>query len=72
MTIPGFDIRYSYMTDISYLRQWIKNPGILKWFPIQKKKRLKMPFNVGSAFAGGAAASRPQSNISLVGSGLFF
>ena len=39
MDIPGFDIRYTYVTDISYLRQWIRSPGILKWFPMSEEER---------------------------------
>lgn len=39
--IPGLDIRYTYVTDISYLRQWIKSPGMLKWFPMTEEKEVE-------------------------------
>ena len=41
MDIPGFDIRYTYVTDISYLRQWIRSPGMLQWFPMTEEKEVE-------------------------------
>ena len=35
------DIRYTYVTDISYLRQWLKTPGMLHWFPVSAEKELE-------------------------------
>lgn len=39
--IPGFDLRYTYVTDISYLRTWLQAPGMLHWFPMQEEKELE-------------------------------
>lgn len=39
--IPNFDIRYTYVTDMSYLRQWMKSPGMLKWFPVKEEKEVE-------------------------------
>jgi putative acetyltransferase len=39
--IPNFDIRYTYTTDLSYLRQWIQLPGMLKWFPMKTEKEVE-------------------------------
>ncbi len=41
MEIPGFDIRYTYVTDISYLREWVNHPTILKWFPMATEKEVE-------------------------------
>ena len=36
--MEGLDIRYSFVTDISYLREWVSNPETLKWFPFSTEK----------------------------------
>ena len=41
MDIPGFDIRYTYVTDISYLRQWMRSPSMLQWFPMTEEKEVE-------------------------------
>lgn len=33
-TIEGLDIRYTDLSDAKYLREWLKEPGILRWFPM--------------------------------------
>lgn len=38
---PGFDIRYTYVSDMQYLRQWLNAPGILHWFPMQEEKEIE-------------------------------
>jgi putative acetyltransferase len=32
--LPGFDIRYTEMSDAKYLREWLDEKEILKWFPM--------------------------------------
>ncbi len=32
--LPGFDIRYTQLSDTPYLRKWMKNEAVLKWFPM--------------------------------------
>ena len=32
------DIRYTYVTDIMYLKQWLQAPGMLKFFPMTTEK----------------------------------
>ena len=39
--LPNFDIRYTYTTDLSYLRQWMQTPGMLKWFPMKTEKEME-------------------------------
>lgn len=35
------DIRYSLMTDISYLREWMGAPGVLEFFPMKTEKEIE-------------------------------
>jgi RimJ/RimL family protein N-acetyltransferase len=39
--LPGFDIRYTYLTDTPYLRKWLAEPGMLHWFPMQSEKEVE-------------------------------
>lgn len=32
------DIRYTYVTDIMYLKQWLQVPGMLQFFPMTTEK----------------------------------
>jgi putative acetyltransferase len=41
MGVPEHDIRYTYITDISYLRSWINTPGMLHWFPMLTEKEVE-------------------------------
>jgi putative acetyltransferase len=36
----GLDIRYTYVTDTPYLRQWLENPEVQKWFPVSEEKEI--------------------------------
>ncbi len=39
--MEGLDIRYTYVTDIIYLREWIHHPDVLKWFPFSTEKEIE-------------------------------
>jgi RimJ/RimL family protein N-acetyltransferase len=39
--LPGFDIRYTYVTDTPHLREWLLNPEVQKWFPVSEEKELE-------------------------------
>ena len=39
--MDGLDIRYTFVTDISYLREWINHPAVLKWFPVSTEKEVE-------------------------------
>lgn len=30
----GLDMRYTELSDAKYLRDWLKEPGVLRWFPM--------------------------------------
>lgn len=32
--IPGFDIRYTELTDGKYLKKWLVDPAVGRWFPM--------------------------------------
>jgi ribosomal protein S18 acetylase RimI-like enzyme len=38
--LEDFDIRYTYVTDTPYLRDWLKIPDVKKWFPISEEKEI--------------------------------
>lgn len=39
--IPGYDIRFSTMEDGLSLEKWLKEPGMLHWFPMSPGKELE-------------------------------
>jgi putative acetyltransferase len=39
MSISGLDIRYTYVTDITPLREWVK--ASLEWFPMESEKEIE-------------------------------
>jgi RimJ/RimL family protein N-acetyltransferase len=39
--LPGLDIRYTYVTDTPYLRQWLLNPDVQKWFPVSEEREIE-------------------------------
>jgi RimJ/RimL family protein N-acetyltransferase len=42
MTEPsGLDIRYTYVTDTPYLRDWLMNPSVQKWFPVSEEREIE-------------------------------
>lgn len=38
--LQGFDIRYTYITDTPYLRKWLNDPQVQKWFPVSEEKEI--------------------------------
>ncbi len=40
MTHPDFDLRFTYVTDLPYLKEWLQSPGMLHWFPMQEEKEV--------------------------------
>ncbi|NDD57665.1 MAG: GNAT family N-acetyltransferase [Chlamydiae bacterium] len=38
---PNFDIRYSEIKDFSYVKEWICEPQISKWFPMSTVKEVE-------------------------------
>jgi ribosomal protein S18 acetylase RimI-like enzyme len=38
--MEGLDIRYTFVTDGSSLRQWLYQPDVLKWFPVSTEKEI--------------------------------
>lgn len=41
MTGQEFDIRYTYVTDTPYLRAWLQNPDVQKWFPVSEEREIE-------------------------------
>jgi len=40
-SIPDFDIRYTYLTDAQYLREWLMQPQVEHWFPVSGEKEIE-------------------------------
>lgn len=38
---PGADIRYTYLTDAPYLRDWLLEPQVQHWFPVSEEKEIE-------------------------------
>ncbi len=36
----GLDIRYTYVTDTAYLREWLMHPDVQKWFPVSEEREI--------------------------------
>lgn len=36
----NFNIRYTYVTDITYLKDWLMQPSVLQWFPMTTEKEV--------------------------------
>jgi RimJ/RimL family protein N-acetyltransferase len=41
MSLPDFDIRYTYITDSIYLRKWLSSQKDLHWFPFSEGKEVE-------------------------------
>jgi putative acetyltransferase len=39
--VPELDIRYTYVTDTPYLRDWLHNPEVQSWFPLTEEKEIE-------------------------------
>ncbi len=38
--LPGLDIRYTQLTDEQPLKEWLKEHGMLQWFPMTEEKEV--------------------------------
>jgi RimJ/RimL family protein N-acetyltransferase len=39
--LPGLDIRYTYVSDTPYLRDWLLKPEVQKWFPVSEEREIE-------------------------------
>lgn len=39
--VPGFDIRYTYLSDAPFLRKWLHFPEVQHWFPVEEEKEIE-------------------------------
>ncbi len=70
--IAGFDIRYTYLTDMSYLRQWVLSPGMLKWFPMGSEKEIEDALQCWMGFCRWSASLTATINHVPCGVGTLF
>jgi RimJ/RimL family protein N-acetyltransferase len=50
-SVNAFDIRYTEMSDLSFLREWVLSPGMLHWFPVADEKEAEEALNCWIAFS---------------------
>lgn len=51
MSQDPFDIRYSRILDVSYLRKWIQNPEVARWFSMTTTEEVEQALSVWLSFA---------------------
>ena len=51
MSSTDFDIRYTNVLDISYLRKWLQDPQVLRWFPMTDPHEIEGPISCWMSFA---------------------
>lgn len=39
--LPGYDLRYTYMTDAPFLKEWLSEENMLHWFPMSTEKEVE-------------------------------
>lgn len=39
--LAELDIRYTYVTDTPYLRQWLLDPEVQRWFPVSEEREIE-------------------------------
>lgn len=66
------DIRYTYVTDISYLRQWINAPGMLRFFPMLNEKEIEDAIQCWIGFCRWSASLTATINHTPVAIGTLF
>jgi putative acetyltransferase len=45
------DIRYTRVFDVSYLRQWLQNPGVLCWFSMSSEQEIEQAISCWMNFS---------------------
>lgn len=63
-TSPDALVRYTEIEDAPYLREWLSEPGILKWFPMQE------PLEVEDAVRHWIGFSRYKCSLTAVMDGV--
>jgi RimJ/RimL family protein N-acetyltransferase len=51
LSLPGYDIRYTYITDISHLRRWLQDAAMLHWFPMATEKEVEEALQAWISFS---------------------
>lgn len=69
---PRFDLRYTYITDISKLRQWLKTPGMLHWFPMETEGELENAIQCWIGFCRWSSSLTATVDHTPVGIGTLF
>ena len=66
------DIRYTYVTDTPYLRQWLMNPDVQKWFPVSEEREIEDAVQCWIGFSRYSSSITATLNGMPVGIGTLF
>lgn len=72
MELPGLDIRYTYVTDTPYLRDWLLAPEVQKWFPVSERNEIDDAVACWIGFSRYSSSLTATVNGTPVGIGTLF
>lgn len=70
--LTGLDIRYTYITDTPYLRDWLQNPEIQKWFPVSEGQEVEDAIQCWMGFSRYSSSLTATLNGTPCGVGTLF
>lgn len=68
----GLDIRYTYLTDTSYLKKWLATPGMLHWFSMSEEKEVEDAVQCWMGYTRYSSSLTATINNTPVGIGTLF
>jgi len=72
MELPGYDIRYTFVTDMPFLRDWLATPGMLHWFPMSEGREVEDAIQCWIGFSRFSASLTATLNGTPCGMGTLF
>jgi ribosomal protein S18 acetylase RimI-like enzyme len=68
----GYDLRFTHLTDGPYLRDWMLQPGVQRWFPISEEKEIDDAVQCWVGFSRYNSSLTATVNDNVVGIGTLF
>lgn len=70
--LTDIDIRYTYVTDTPFLRGWLQNPQVQKWFPVSEEREIEDAVQCWIGFSRYSSSLTATLNGEPVGIGTLF
>jgi RimJ/RimL family protein N-acetyltransferase len=70
--LTDLDIRYTYVTDTPFLRDWLQNPDVQKWFPVSEEREIEDAVQCWIGFSRYSSSLTATLNGEPVGVGTLF